>query len=110
MEIDIKPLDEEKLFTSETFTDGIAGYLQVNTPVNFDGYRVLSRQPEYIGSTQVQTTAGPMTVRFGIEASTLREAFEKWHLACKDACKTAIENLQREQFQRSIMAPGRKKT
>lgn len=110
MEIVLNPLDEEKLYRVVHYTDGIAGSLQVREPCNFDGNRVLSRPIEYLGFTQFQTNRGAVTVQFGIEASTLREAFEKWPDLAKATIKKSVEDLQSQSLRQSIISPGRKKT
>lgn len=110
MEVQLTPISEELLFSSITYTDGIAGSLQVKTPRNFDGDKVMSRETLYTGHTQIQTSHGPMTVSFEIKAETLREAFHKWPEAAAQAIKGAIEDIQRQQFQKSLLAPMGKKS
>jgi len=108
-DIKIQPIDEQKLYIIETYGDGVAGQLQVKIPVNFDGHRVLSRPVEYIGYTQVHTTAGQINVHFQIAAESLREAFEKWGPLAQDACTKIVEDMRSRALRNAILAPGDRK-
>lgn len=110
MDIVLTPINEELLYRVESYTDGIAGQLQVRIPVNFDGHHCLHRPETYIGHTQVQTTRGPLTVQFEIEANSLREAFQKWPELAKHAIAKCVQDIQSNQLRQSILAPAGKRS
>jgi hypothetical protein len=109
MEIEIHPLNEELLYSVTTYTDGVAGQLQVRTPVDFDGHRVVSRATVYLGTTQIQTNRGAVNVQFNIPAFALREAFAQWADLAKIAVKSVVDEIQSKALRQSILAPNRKK-
>ena len=69
-------MDVSNLYREETFTDNTVGTLRRITPVTPEGDPDPGRPVQFVGSTQVLTTAGPLPLSFEIEASTLSEAAE----------------------------------
>lgn len=107
-EVKLQPIDETKLFTTTSYSDGIAGSLHVRQAVNFDGHRVTSIPNVYSGVTAIQTNKGPLTVSFEIEAQSLREAFEKWPIFALSAVQKSIGDMQSQSLRKTIMTPGLK--
>jgi len=101
-------MDASSLFREETFTDNAVGTLRRLTPVTETGETDLSRAEQYIGSTQVMTTAGPLPLSFEIEAKTLAEAAEAFGAAAREAFERTMEELKEMQRQQasSIVVPG----
>lgn len=101
-------MDASKLFREETFTDNAVGTLRRLTPVTEAGEADPSRSEQYIGSTQVMTTAGPLPLSFEIEAKTLAEAAEAFGAAAREAFEKTMEELKEMQRQQasSIVVPG----
>ena len=100
-------MDVDNLYREETFTDNAVGTLRRLTPVTADGDIDTARPMQFIGSTQVLTTAGPMPLSFEIEASTLTEAAEAFGDAAKKSFEQTMEELKEMQRQQasSIVVP-----
>jgi hypothetical protein len=101
-------MDASNLFLEEVFTDNTVGTLRRLTPVTPTGEPDPSRSGQFIGSTQVMTTAGPLPLSFEIEAGTLAEAAEAFGPAARDAFEKTMEELREMQRQQasSIVVPG----
>ena len=67
-------MDSTNLYREEVFTDNAVGMLRRLTPVTADGETDTSREVQFVGSTQVLTSAGPLPLTFEIEAGSLTEA------------------------------------
>mgnify|MGYP001816468161 FL=1 len=100
-------MDVNSLYREETFTDNAVGTLRRLTPVTADGEIDPARPMQFIGSTQVLTTAGPMPLSFEIEAATLTEAAEAFGDAAKKSFEQTMEELKEMQRQQasSIVVP-----
>lgn len=100
-------MDVNNLYREETFTDNAVGTLRRLTPVTADGDIDTARPMQFIGSTQVLTTAGPMPLSFEIEAETLTEAAEAFGDAAKRSFEQTMEELKEMQRQQasSIVVP-----
>lgn len=94
-------MDASNLFREETFTDNTVGTLRRITPVTADGEADESRSVQFVGSTQVLTTAGPLPLSFEIEAATLAEAAEGFGEAAKQAFERTMEELKEMQRQQA---------
>ena len=101
-------MDASALFREDMFTDNAVGTLRRLTPVTESGDPDPARQPQYIGSTQVMTSAGPMPLSFEIPADSLKEAAEAFGGAAKGAFEKTMEELKEMQRQQasSIVVPG----
>jgi len=101
-------MDASALFREDMFTDNAVGTLRRLTPVTESGDPDPARQPQYIGSTQVMTSAGPMPLSFEIPADSLKEAAEAFGDAAKGAFEKTMEELKEMQRQQasSIVVPG----
>jgi hypothetical protein len=101
-------MDASSLYREEVFTDNAVGTLRRLTPVTAEGDSDPTRSEQYVGSTQVLTTAGPLPLSFEIEADSLAAAAEAFGEAAKGAFEKTMEELkemQREQAS-SIVVPG----
>jgi hypothetical protein len=101
-------MDISNLYREETFTDNIVGTLRRLTPVTEDGQVDASRAVQFIGSTQVMTTAGPLPLSFEIEADNLNGAAAGFGDAAKEAFERTMEELKEMQRKQasSIVVPG----
>jgi len=101
-------MDASALYREETFTDNAVGTLRRLTPVTATGDPDSSRSEQFIGSTQVMTTAGPLPLSFEIPAESLAEAAEGFGDAAKAAFEKTMEELKEMQRQQasSIVVPG----
>ena len=100
-------MDTANLFREEVFTDNTVGTLRRMVPVTANGEIDNSRTTQYVGSTQVMTSAGPLPLSFEIEASTLTEAAAAFGDAAKEAFEKTMEELREMQRQQasSIVVP-----
>jgi hypothetical protein len=102
---DVK-LDAAGLYREEVFTDRRAGTIRKLTPVTIDGAVDASRQVLFSGQTQLLTPAGVLPLVFEIEATTLKDALDKFPEGVKSALEQAIDEareLRREQASRIVV-------
>jgi len=101
-------MDADSLYKEEVFTDNVVGTLRCLTPVTASGEPDPARAQQYIGSTQVMTSAGPLPLSFEIPATTLAEAAEGFGEAAKGAFEKTMEELKEMQRKQasSIVVPG----
>lgn len=105
--IDIK-VDKNGFYRDEAFTDLKVASIRRLLPVKSDGTVDESREPMFIGHTQVMTPQGPVPIQCGIEAKTLEEAMDKFPEAVNKALENIIEEakeIKRQQDSR-IVVPG----
>jgi len=100
-------MDAAMLYREETFTDNTVGTLRRLSPVTALGEPDATRSTQFVGSTQVLTSAGPLPLSFEIEAETLAEAAAGFGDAAKAAFEKTMEELQEMQRQQasSIVVP-----
>ena len=101
-------MEVSNLFREEVFTDNTVGTLRRLTPVTSTGETDPTRPGQFIGSTQVMTTAGPLPLSFEIDADTLAGAAEAFGAAAREAFEKTMEELREMQRQQasSIVVPG----
>ena len=101
-------MDASALYREETFTDNAVGTLRRLTPVTSTGEPDPDRSEQFVGSTQVLTTAGPLPLSFEIPAESLSEAAEAFGDAAKGAFEKTMAELKEMQRQQasSIVVPG----
>lgn len=90
-------LDPAGLFREETYTDRKIGGIRVLTPVTLEGAIDTSRQPLFLGQTQVMTPAGALPLSFEIPAKTLKEAVDGFSKAAEQALERTVKELQEMQ-------------
>jgi hypothetical protein len=100
-------MDASNLYREEVFTDNTVGTLRQLSPVTASGEPDSTRSRQFLGSTQVLTTAGPMPLSFEIEADSLAAAAEGFGDAAKAAFERTMEELKEMQRQQasSIVVP-----
>jgi hypothetical protein len=101
-------MDASNLYKEEVFTDNAVGTLRRLTPVTPAGDPDPDRTEQYVGSTQVLTTAGPLPLSFEIKAASLAEAAAAFGDGAKEAFEKTMEELKEMQRQQasSIVVPG----
>jgi hypothetical protein len=102
---DVK-LDAAGLYREEVFTDRRAGTIRKLTPVTIDGATDSARKVLFSGQTQLLTPAGVLPLVFEIEATTLKEALDKFPEGVKSALEQAIDEareMRREQASRIVV-------
>lgn len=100
-------MDASNLYREEVFTDNTVGTLRQLSPVTAGGEPDTTRSMQFIGSTQVMTTAGPMPLSFEIPAKSLAEAAVGFGTEAKAAFERTMEELKEMQRQQasSIVVP-----
>jgi phage-related tail protein len=100
-------MDVNNLYREDTFTDNAVGTLRRLTPVTADGETDPARPMQFVGATQVLTTAGPLPLSFEIEAASLTEAAQAFGDAAKKSFEQTMEELKEMQRQQasSIVVP-----
>jgi hypothetical protein len=100
-------MDTTNLYREEVFTDNAVGMLRRLTPVTVEGDPDSSRAVQFVGSTQVLTSAGPMPLSFEIEADSLTQAADAFGDAAKQAFEKTMDELRELQRQQasSIVVP-----
>jgi hypothetical protein len=94
-------MDAAMLYREEIFTDNTVGTLRRLSPVTALGEPDTTRSMQFVGSTQVLTSAGPLPLSFEIEAESLAEAAANFGDAAKAAFEKTMEELQEMQRQQS---------
>jgi len=100
-------MDASNLYREDVFTDNAVGTLRQLSPVTATGEPDSTRSVQFLGSTQVMTTAGPLPLSFEIEASSLAEAATGFGDAAKAAFERTMDELKEMQRQQasSIVVP-----
>lgn len=100
-------MDASNLYREEVFTDNAVGTLRQLSPVSPGGEPDSTRSLQFLGSTQVLTTAGPLPLSFEIPAESLAEAAAGFGEAAKAAFERTMEELKEMQRQQasSIVVP-----
>ena len=101
-------MDASNLYREEVFTDNAVGTLRRLSPVTTSGEPDSSRSVQFIGSTQVLTTAGPLPLSFEIEADSLAAAASGFGDAAKAAFERTMDELKEMQRQQSSSIVGPK--
>src|SRR5262249_52942542 len=102
---DVK-LDAAGLYREEVFTDRRAGTIRKLTPVTVDGAEDRARSVLFSGQTQLLTPAGVLPLVVEIEATTLKEALDRFPDGVKNALEQAIDEareMRREQASRIVV-------
>ena len=101
-------MDASNLYEERVFTDNTVGTVRQLSPVTAAGEPDATRTTQFLGSTQVMTTAGPMPLSFEIEADNLGAAAAGFGEAAKAAFERTMEEIKEMQRQQasSIVVPG----
>jgi len=100
-------MDAANLYLEEVFTDNAVGTLRRFSPVTASGDPDATRSIQFVGATQVLTSAGPLPLSFEIDGESLAEAAAKFGDAAKAAFERTMEGLKEMQRQQtsSIVVP-----
>ena len=101
-------IDPNSLYKEESFTDLRVASLRRLTPVKIDG-TVDDRRPTlFIASTQIMSQMGPLPITAQIDATSLKEAIDKFPQAIKEAIEEMMEEAKeyRRQEASRIVVPG----
>ena len=98
----------DNLYREESFTGLKIAHIRRLTPVKPDGTQDDSRPVIFIGETQLMSARGPLPIQTPIEATDIKEAFEKFPVAINAAVERMIDEakeMQRQEASR-IVVPG----
>jgi len=101
-------MDAGSLYREETFTDLKVGSIRRLTPVTADGQPDPGKPVRYIAQTQLMSQMGPLPVQAAIEATSLKDAIDKFPQAIQEAVDELVaeaRELQRKEMSR-IVAPS----
>jgi hypothetical protein len=101
-------VDGGSLYREEVFTDRRVGSIRQLIPVRSDGSGDSSRKALFEGQTTLLTPAGPLPLRFEIEADTLAEALERFGGTAEAALEETLKEAEelRRQARSSLIVPG----
>ena len=102
-------VDKDNLYREETFTDLKVATIRRLLPIRPDGSDDPSREPLFVGVTQLMSQAGPVPVSCPIEAATLEEAMQRFPEAVNEAVERLIEEareIQRQEASRIVVPSG----
>ncbi len=74
-------VDRNNLYREESFTDVKVAAIRRLTPVKPDGSEDKSREPIFMGQTQLLTPSGPLMLQSLLDAKTFEEAMDKFPAA-----------------------------
>lgn len=106
----------QNLCREESVTDLKAGSIRCLRPIKPDGTDDESRQPIFVGHTQLQSSQGLVPLQAALKATTLEQAIEEFPGAMKEALKEMVERAKQMQAQHQagkkkddsrIILPGR---
>jgi hypothetical protein len=107
--VDELKMDTTSLFREEIVTDRKIGTIRILHPVKSDGTVDESRQPVYVGETQIMTPMGALPLAFELECETLSDAIKKFADGAQAAVERAMSELQqmrREQASSIVIPEG----
>lgn len=83
-------IDRSNLYREESFTDIKVAALRRLTPVFADGTIDNSRDPVFMGQTQIMTPTGPVVLQAILDAKTIEEAMDKFPAAMQNSMDDMI--------------------
>lgn len=92
-------VDRNNLYREESFTDVKVAAIRRLTPVKADGSEDESREPIFMGQTQLLTPSGPLMLQSLLDAKTFEEAMDKFPVAIQrelDKVRADLKEKQRE--------------
>lgn len=93
-------VDRDNLYREDSVTDVKVAAIRRLTPIKADGSDDDSRDPMFMGQTQLMSPSGPILLQSLLEARTLEEAMDKFPAAMQKevdkAMAQAEQNHKRE--------------
>ena len=110
--LDQVQFDSSNLYLEEVITDLRVGTIRRLTPIDTDGNRDLGRPMMFFAQAQIMSQMGPLPVSGKIEATTLKEAVEKYPEAVQAGIEALMEEAREMQRQEAskIVMPGAEAT
>jgi hypothetical protein len=92
-------VDKKNLYREESVTDLKIANIQRMVPVNVDGSEDTSREPIFLGRTQLSTPQGPIPIQAILEAKTFEEAMDLFPKAMEAETQKVVESFKQMQAQ-----------
>ncbi len=108
MSLDDITADANNLYREEMFTDLKVATVRRLVPVKPDGSDDPTREPMFMGQTQVMSAGGPLPVQAELPGANLEEALAAFPDAIRQAIERMVEEIKEMQRQQSsrIITPG----
>ena len=90
-------VDRNNLYREDSVTDIKVGAIRRLTPIKADGSDDDSRDPIFMGQTQLMSPSGPLFLQSLLEARTLEEAIEEFPAAMQKEVEKAMAQAEKEQ-------------
>ena len=108
--------NKQNLCREESVTDLKVGSIRCLRPIKPDGTKDESRQPIFVGHTQLNSPQGLVPLQTALQATTLEQAIDEFPGAMKKALEDMVEQAKQMQAQQQgaqkenesrIIMPGR---
>ena len=90
-------VDRNNLYREDSVTDVKVAAIRRLTPIKTDGSDDDSRDPIFMGQTQLMSPSGPLLLQSLLEARTLEEAIEEFPVAMQKEVEKAMAQAEKEQ-------------
>lgn len=90
-------VNRNNLYREESFTDVRVAAIRRLTPVNPDGSEDDSRDPIFMGQSQLMTPSGPIMLQSLLDAKTFEESMEKFPAAMQKEMNRVVAEVKEKQ-------------
>jgi hypothetical protein len=90
-------VDRNNLYREDSVTDIKVAAIRRLTPIKADGSDDDSRDPIFMGQTQLMSPSGPLLLQSLLEARTLEEAIEEFPVAMQKEVEKSMAQAEKEQ-------------
>lgn len=90
-------VDRNNLYREDSVTDIKVAAIRRLTPIKADGSDDDSRDPIFMGQTQLMSPSGPILLQSLLEANTLEEAMDKFPSAMQKEVDKAMAQAEESQ-------------
>ena len=88
-------VDRNNLYREDSVTDVKVAAIRRLTPIKVDGSDDDSRDPIFMGQTQLMSPSGPLLLQSLLEARTLEEAMDKFPAAMQKEVEKAMAQAEK---------------
>ena len=88
-------VDQNNLYREDSVTDIKVAAIRRLTPIKTDGSDDDSRDPIFMGQTQLMSPSGPLLLQSLLEARTLEEAMDKFPAAMQKEVEKAMAQAEK---------------
>ncbi len=90
-------VNRNNLYREESFTDVRVAAIRRLTPVKSDGSEDNSRDPIFMGQSQLMTPSGPIMLQSLLDAKTFEESMEKFPAAMQKEMNRVVAEVKEKQ-------------